>query len=57
MANAVIQSIEAHQLQRSIKVVGQDADQIAITNIKEGKQLCTLCHPYKKIAGTAADVV
>ena len=57
MANAIIRSIEAHQLPTNIKVVGQDADQIALTNIKEGKQLCTICHPYKKIAGTAADVI
>jgi D-xylose transport system substrate-binding protein len=57
MADAVIRVIEKHHLQQKIKVTGQDADQVAITNIQAGKQLCTLNHPYQQLAGTAADVV
>ncbi|GHO82764.1 xylose ABC transporter substrate-binding protein [Dictyobacter formicarum] len=57
MADSVIAALKTVHLDKKVLVTGQDAAQVAITNILNGEQAMTVYKPYSKEAQDAAKVV
>ncbi len=56
MAESVIAALKTVNLDKKVLVTGQDAAQVAITNILNGEQAMTVYKPYKLEAQHAADI-
>lgn len=57
MAESVIAALKTVNLDKKVLVTGQDAAQVAITNILNGEQAMTVYKPYGKEAESAAKLV
>lgn len=57
MADSVIAALKTVHLDKKVLVTGQDAAQVAITNILTGEQAMTVYKPYSKEAQDTANVV
>ena len=57
MAESVIAALKTVNLDKKVLVTGQDAAQVAITNILNGEQAMTVYKPYGKEAESAAKIV